>query len=140
MRIVLDTNVFISGIFFSGPPYAILDAWRRDKVTLVISHDIFEEYLRTGETLSRRFKGVSLAAWLALVADQAVLVTAPKLPRQVCSDPDDDKFLACAMAGGAKIIVTGDKELLRVASYGEIIVLTPRDFLEKHLRAGLWRR
>jgi len=135
VKIVLDTNVFVSGIFFSGPPYVILDAWRCNKITLVISREIFEEYCRTGETLARRFKGVSLATWLALVADNAILAAAPVLPRQVCSDPDDDKFLACAMAGGARIILTGDKALLKVASYGGIRVLTPREFLEKHLRA-----
>jgi putative PIN family toxin of toxin-antitoxin system len=140
VKIVLDTNVFVSGVFFSGPPYVILDAWRRNKITLVISHDIFEEYCRTGETLSRRFEGVSLAAWLALVADRAILVTAPRLPQQVCSDPDDDMFLACAIAGGAKIVVTGDKALLKVGKYGEVIILSPRGFVERHLRADMPQR
>ena len=51
MKIVLDTNVFISGVFFSGPPYQILKAWRDGKAQLVISQQILEEYRRLGETL-----------------------------------------------------------------------------------------
>ena len=50
MRIILDTNVFVSGVFFSGPPYEILAAWRDGKVQLVISPEILEEYQRAGET------------------------------------------------------------------------------------------
>lgn len=56
MRIVLDTNVFVSGVFFSGPPCDILNAWRSGKVRLVLSAEILEEYRRTGEELARRFK------------------------------------------------------------------------------------
>ena len=49
MKVVLDTNVFISGVFFSGPPYQILKAWREGKIQLVVSEKIFEEYVRVGE-------------------------------------------------------------------------------------------
>jgi putative PIN family toxin of toxin-antitoxin system len=44
VRIVLDTNVFISGVFFSGPPYKILEAWRNGRIVLVVSPEILEEY------------------------------------------------------------------------------------------------
>jgi putative PIN family toxin of toxin-antitoxin system len=44
MRIILDTNVFVSGIFFTGPPYRILEAWRDRKIELVVSPEILEEY------------------------------------------------------------------------------------------------
>ncbi|RMG05768.1 MAG: PIN domain-containing protein [Nitrospirae bacterium] len=58
MKIVLDTNVFISGIFFSGPPYQILKAWRNDKVDVVLSGDIFAEYQRVAFELSRQMKNL----------------------------------------------------------------------------------
>ena len=61
MKVVLDTNVFISGVFFSGPPYQILKAWRDAKIQLVVSEKIFEEYVRVGEILSQQFPKIQLA-------------------------------------------------------------------------------
>ena len=79
MRVVLDTNVFVSGVFFSGPPYNILDAWRAGKAALVISPAILEEYRRTGQELARRFQSVNLTPWLELVAVKAIVLDAPRL-------------------------------------------------------------
>jgi len=55
------------------------------------------------------------------------------LPEKVCDDPDDDKFLACALVSGCKLIVSGDKHLLKVSGFGNIEILRPRDFVEKYL-------
>jgi predicted nucleic acid-binding protein len=60
MRVILDTNVFISGVFFAGPPHHILEGWRAGKVQLVISHEILEEYQRVGDSLAEQFPGVEL--------------------------------------------------------------------------------
>ncbi len=60
MKVVLDTNVFISGVFFSGPPYQILKAWHDERIQLVISEKIFEEYVRVGEILSQQFSKIQL--------------------------------------------------------------------------------
>jgi uncharacterized protein len=60
VRIVLDTNVFISGVFFSGPPYKILEAWRDGRIALVVSPEILEEYYRVGENLSGRYTEVDI--------------------------------------------------------------------------------
>ncbi len=67
MRIVLDTNVFVSGIFFTGPPHHILRAWRDGKVHLVISPEILEEYSRVAEVLSEKFPSIDLSPILELV-------------------------------------------------------------------------
>ena len=133
MRVVLDTNVFISGVFFSGPPYQILDAWRRRRVDLVVSSEILEEYRQTGLTLSEAFPGVDLGPWLELVHVRGVVVEAPPLEDQVCTDPDDDKFQACARAARVRLIVSGDKALLRASGYSGITVLTPRRFVDQYL-------
>jgi predicted nucleic acid-binding protein len=60
VRVILDTNVFVSGVFFSGPPYRILEAWRDGKLQLVASQEILEEYQRIGEILAEQFPGVNL--------------------------------------------------------------------------------
>jgi uncharacterized protein len=67
VKVVLDTNVFVSGVFFSGPPHQILQAWRGGKVQLVISPEIFDEYSRVGEELGEQFPAVDLRPVLELV-------------------------------------------------------------------------
>ena len=98
MRVILDTNVFVSGVFFSGPPYQILKAWRDGKIQLVVSPEIFDEYQRVGEILSEQLSKVDLSPIIDLLAVEAKLVLPPPLPQPVGTDPDDDKFLACALA------------------------------------------
>ena len=111
MRIVLDTNVFVSGVFFSGPPYQILRVWRHGQLHLVISKEILDEYQRVGEALAVKFPGIDLEPILELVTLKAKLCSPQRLPSPLCDDPDDDKFFACALAGKSKIIVSGDKHL-----------------------------
>ena len=136
MKIVVDTNVFISGVFFAGLPYEILNAWRCGIVRLVISPPIFDEYRRVGVELACRFPKVEFQPWLELVAAEAMMQDAPSIPERVCRDPDDDKFLACAIAGNTKIVVSGDKALLATSGYAGITVFTPRDFVERYLKSN----
>ena len=133
MRVVIDTNVFVSGVFFTGPPHQILRAWADGLVELLVSPAILDEYQATGDELAAQFPRVDLSPWMALIASHALVVDAPDLPAQVCSDSDDDRFLACAIAGGVKVIVTGDKALLATSPYKGITVLTPRQFVDRHL-------
>ena len=74
MRVVLDTNVFISGIFFSGPPYTILEAWRDGSIQLVISPGIFQEYQRVADELSERYLGVDISDILYLLLVKAEMI------------------------------------------------------------------
>lgn len=133
MKVILDTNVFISGIFYSGPPNQILNAWRDGKIQLVISHDILREYLRVGEIFADKFPSIDLQPILDLVTIEAELHVVEDLSERVCSDPDDDKFLACAIASGSKIIVSGDKHLVKVSGFHGIEILKPHEFIKRHL-------
>ena len=130
MRTVLDTNVFVSGVFFGGPPGDVLAAWRDGAIKVVVSREIIGEYVRVGERLSARFPDVDLEPALRLVAAFAMLVSAPPLPEPVCADRDDDKFLACALAAGAPYVVSGDRALLAASPHRTVAVIRPRDFLD----------
>lgn len=131
MKIVLDTNVFVSGVFFSGPPHKILQAWRDGKVRLVISPEILDEYGRVGEQLGEQFPALDLRPVLELVALNAEMVSPVDSTESICADPDDDKFFLCAIAARCKIIVSGDKHLLVKSGYGGIQVMKPREFIAK---------
>ena len=133
MKIVLDTNVFVSGVFFSGPPYRILEAWRDGKIQVVVSPEILDEYQRVGEILAEDHPTINLKPLLDYLIQNADIYAAPPLPEAVCEDPDDDKFFACALASESRIIVSGDKHLLKVSGYREIEVIKPRDFVDKYL-------
>ncbi len=133
MRIVLDTNVLMSGIFFSGPPYRILQAWRDGKVQLAVCLEILAEYRQVALRLSQRYKGIDIASLLDLVAVHSHIVHATPLPKLVCDDPKDDIFLACALAAGTRIVVSGDRHLLRVSGWAGLQVLRPQAFVEQFL-------
>jgi putative PIN family toxin of toxin-antitoxin system len=133
VKVILDTNVFVSGVFFAGPPYRILEAWRDGKLQLIISPEILEEYQRVAEALSEQFPAVNLRPMLDLLTVKAELFSAQSLPQPVSDDPDDDKFLACAIASKCSVIVSGDKHLLKVSGYQGIRVVKPLDFVDEYL-------
>jgi putative PIN family toxin of toxin-antitoxin system len=86
VKVVFDTNVFISGVFFTGPPHTILKAWRDGLIRLIVSAEILEEYRRVGELLALKFSGVELEPFLALVAVESEVILAPALEESICED------------------------------------------------------
>ena len=134
MKVIVDTNVFISGVFFSGPPRQILNAWRDGKIQLAISQEILKEYWRVGEVIAEQYPSIDLKPILDLITIEAELYQTQDLPKPVCIHPDDDKFLACAIASGSRVIVSGDKHLLKISGYQGIEILKPHEFVKRHLQ------
>jgi len=66
----------------------------------------------------------------------AILVDAAPLPAPVSIDPDDDKFLAAANAADVPVIISGDRDLLDVSGWRNVMALSPRQFADRHLLAG----
>jgi putative PIN family toxin of toxin-antitoxin system len=136
MKVILDTNVFVSGVYFSGPPHTILQAWRDGLVHIVISREIFDEYARVGDLLGKRYLGIDLKPILQLLAVEAEIVEAPEIPVRICDDPSDDKFFSCAITSGAHFIISGDNHLLRASGYRNVEVIKPRQFVDNYLKKG----
>ena len=133
MRVVLDTNVLVSGIFFTGPPATILAGWASRRFELVASIEVLAEYRRVGARLGSRYPLVDAEPLLDLVTRESRIVDPIPVPTSACDDPDDIMFLACAIAGHAHIVVTGDRALLRASGFQGIEVVTPREFLRRYL-------
>jgi uncharacterized protein len=74
LRVILDTNVFISGVFFTGPPHEILKHWRDGKLQLAISEEILLEYQRVGKELSRQYPEINLSPLIELVIMKSVIL------------------------------------------------------------------
>lgn len=133
MRIVVDTNVLMSGIFFGGVPGEILDAWKEGRIALVVSPEIVDEYRRVAEELEAQRGDLELSSILTLLGSNAEVVDATALEEGVARDPDDDKFLACATASGVSVVVSGDLDLQAVGSWKGIQILSPRQFVDEYL-------
>jgi putative PIN family toxin of toxin-antitoxin system len=133
MKVVLDTNVLVSGIFFSGPPAEILRAWSRGKFRLVLSPDILDEYTRVSAELAEKFSGIDVQHILDLIVVHSEVCSPAPMQERVCEDPHDDMFIAAAIDSRTKVIVSGDKHLLKVSGHQGVSVLTPRQFLSQHL-------
>ena len=132
-KIVLDTNVFMSGIFWSGHPAKILDAWQERKLDIVLSLEILDEYIRIGKALSKKYPGVDVNPFIDMVALHGKLFSPVELLKPVSRDPNDDMFIAVAISSNTKIIVSGDKDLLDVDGYSKIKIIRPRKFVEDFL-------
>ncbi|MCL5992498.1 MAG: putative toxin-antitoxin system toxin component, PIN family [Bacteroidetes bacterium] len=128
--VVIDTNVIISS-FHGGNPKAIVDLWRNEKIRLCLSKNILNEYI---EVLNRleKLDRKELNELLILFTTYRNMNFANKTPSiiVVINDPDDDKFIECAVELGAEYIITGDKELLSIKQFGNIKIVNPKQFLD----------
>ena len=126
MRIVLDTNVLIASLISRGKCYALVE--HSLKVHEIISSKFILEEL--SEKLQKKFKYETedITEALSIFQTKMEIVTPTKLAQQVCRDIDDDWVLATALAGKAQCIVTGDKDLLAIATFENIDIIAPVDF------------
>ena len=134
MRVVLDTNVVISGMFFGGLPSRILGAWERGAFEWVVSTPVLNEYRRVGAELGVRHpaRRAVVEALLGAVRDRATMIFARPLATPLSDDPDDDKFFALGLAARARVIVSGDRHVLAHDGWRGIAVCTPRLFVERY--------
>jgi len=95
--------------------------------------DILAEYRRVGDRLGKKYPSVDLDPVLDLVIRESRIMEQVPIRADACSDKDDLKFLACALAGNAACVVSGDRALLRASGYEGIEVMTPREFQTRFL-------
>ena len=134
MRIVVDTNVLISGLFFGGFPRRILTSIINKQLTACATTEIINEYEEIVEEMIDRKQGHLNRTILAPLI-QTMEIIEPVSHIEVCRDPDDDKFLECARDSHALYVVSGDKDLLVIEKYENIQIVTAKDFCEKYLQA-----
>jgi putative PIN family toxin of toxin-antitoxin system len=131
LRAVIDTNVVISGVFWKGPPYRILQAWVNGSFIPLLSPEVIDEYKRViEEVCQKRGIGTPLPILDILLTKAQLMIPLP-LHGQICDDPDDDKFLSLAASGAVSYVVSGDKALLRVKEYQGCSIVTANHFLSK---------
>ncbi len=128
---VLGTNVVISALLFRGETSRLHTLWKKRAVRIAASREMVEEYVKVlaypnfGLT-EKEIKGIIQEELLPYIEPVAVT---DRL-NGVCIDPDDDKFLACAEAAGADVIVSGDAHLLSLKKYKGCPIMTTEKFLK----------
>lgn len=133
MRLVLDTNVVVAGLLWQGPPRHLLAATIERRVRCFTSSALTDE-------LGRVLRYPKFAARIALyhVTPNELLhrylqltemVSPAPLPKPVARDSDDDHVLACALAARARLIVSGDSDLIELEEYEGVVVVTPAEAL-----------
>ena len=133
MRAVLDTNVVMSAIFFGGDPRAIVRAAISRRIELVATRAVVNEYREVAARLQQSYPGVSCRRQLAIFESALKMVRPVTLSGRVCRDPDDDAIVSCALGGKAKIICSGDEDLLALNGYRGLEILKPREFKSRYL-------
>lgn len=127
-RIVVDTNIFVSGIFWYKASYDILNLWRDGKIKLVISLEMLEELRRVLMNFKIRLPVDTIDMQIDLIKENSILVE-PVERFSVVKDSSDNKFVECAVAGDASYIITYDKELLKLDGFRNIKIIKPEEYL-----------
>jgi uncharacterized protein len=130
VRIVIDTNVLISAaLSHSGIPSQIMSLWEKEIFEVLVSKPILAEYHRVFHYRHLPFSPETITRSLRHIRHTAVLVEHVEELPVVSADPHDDKFIACAIAGHASYIVSGDEHLLVLKEYRGIPILSPALFM-----------
>lgn len=133
MRIVIDTNVIASALFFGGSPYQLLRYIMEARVDVVASKEIVDEYEEIVLRLKQKHPAISTRIPLQELLARFEIIRVTSAIHISC-DPDDDKFISCAIDGKCLYIVSGDRDLLSIGNYGDIEILTVVDFLNRMKR------
>ena len=135
MKIVLDTNVWLSGIFWQGNPYQIIKSAEKGPFTVILSKPILQEIAKVlnREAKFQKFlseKTLELEQLLKKIIEMSEIVDVKTTLNVISEDPEDNKVLEAAVDGDADYIVSGDRHLLQIKKFGKTKILSPREFLD----------
>jgi len=134
--VVIDTNVLVSALLFGGVPGKLIPLWKGRMIRPKASKEIIDEYLRVlaYPKLQLSEEEINFLLYYEILP-YFEIVRIKEGPTLVVKDPSDDKFIRCAQAAGARIIISGDQHLLKLSPYLKIQILSPSDFLAQQERA-----
>ena len=133
MRILIDTNILISGLYFHGLPKKLLREIDLEKFNICVNEEIISEYTDKIDNKFSKSKYI-----LDKDLREKIFSSFKNFNKvsdlKICRDPDDDKFINCAIDAKAIYIVSGDNDLLTIKNFAGIEIVTAREFYEKFLR------
>ena len=133
MRIVIDTNVIASAIFFGGKPEQLVEMLMQRDLVAFVSKEILQEYQATVDELAAKYPQRKVLVPLTHIAGACKIIETTS-DIHICRDPDDDKFIECAVDSRSIYIVSGDKDLLDIKQYQNVKIVTVADFFKNYLQ------
>ena len=131
IKVVIDTNVFVSAILFDGELDKLINLWKRKKFTFLLSKEILEEYIKV---LSYKKFELSDKIIKRIIYEELLPYTknikVKKRINIIKKDPSDNIFLECALEGRANYIISGDKHLLQLKQYKSIKIISFSEFIK----------
>ena len=128
-KVVLDTNIFVSSIYWKGPSHKVVSKALDGEIKVFTSIEILQEL---DKVLRRDFDEPDdiVHRQISLIVDYATIITSSVKLAVVKKDPDDNKIVECAVSCNADYIITADKHLLELKEYAGIKIVTANEFLK----------
>ncbi len=133
LRVVLDTNVWISGIFFGrGVPAQVLGRWRDMQFEVVMTSATLDELAKVLQRKLVQFEAAPdlEVEWMQYIEAYATKINVTVDLKGTTRDPKDDMMLEAAVAGSVDYLVTGDQDLLVLKEFMGTRIITPREFID----------
>ena len=130
MKVVLDTNIFMSGIFWIGICNEIINYWKSGRFSLVSSLEIIDEFVKVMKDFKIQLPEDMIKEWVNLIISNSTIVKPEEKINIIKDDPKDNIFIETAVAGNVSYIVSQDKHLLNINEFRGIKIITPEEFLE----------
>ncbi len=134
IKVVLDTNILVSGTFWTGNSFKIMDLIDKKEIISIISEEIIEEYHKTinKDEIMDKVKDKDLI--ISNISRKVILNSTIIQPKEklnvVKEDSDDNKILECAYEGKVDYIITKDNHLLKLKEFKTIKIVKPEEFLK----------
>lgn len=130
LRVVIDSNVWISGLVFGGSPGKVLELFIKGSLLVIVSEELVRELRRNVTKKFPRYAG-QLDLLEASILKDATVVSLGAETVTASRDPDDNKVIEAALIGECHYIISGDKDLLAIGKYRGIRIVTPAAFLKR---------
>ena len=135
MKVVLDTNVWLSGVFWQGEAYKLINTLQKNKIEIVVAKEILLEIIKVlnREARFQRFmqnRMVSVEELLKTIVYIGRLIT-PKIKLDIIKeDPPDNRILEVGVSAKADYIISYDNHLLKLKEYSGVRIVKPKEFLK----------
>ena len=128
MKVVIDTNIFISGIFWKGASNKVIINWKEGKFILVTSLEAVSEIIKVLKDFKIRLSDDMIRKWIDLIVRNSIIVEPKERINIVKDDQKDNIFIETAVAGNVDYIISQDSHLLKLKEFRGIKIITPEEF------------
>jgi putative PIN family toxin of toxin-antitoxin system len=129
IRVLLDTNIYISALGWSGKPKIIFEKCLSGEFELITSAEQLDELIRVMDYSKFKFTLDQKQNMLGIISSIAIFVEIPRKLKVIEDDPDDDVILETAVVGNVDFLITGDPHLLKIKEFAKIKIVTANEFL-----------